>query len=673
MYINNGGTWKKINGMYINVVAGGVGTWKKILNGYINVVAGGVGTWKSFFTTISNEPKIAEDVILTTSSSSMPATLTGTNYRWTNATTLTYVFQYYNVFQWLNGNGSNATGTITNPSVGSSNTKTYTPVIADFPSSSSTSTGQFRFVVTATNTNVSPSIEAISTSNTVSIQNVIDGKPVNQIAPSLTQTLRGNMSVTSGTWTNSPTQYRYQWYDIDNPTVKRNVLTFSTSDTFLGNIGSAYIVNVTAYNTGNNGTADSNVLDLPPVPAGGSVSLTGNSTPGSTITARTEATSWTESPTSFSVIITAANFPTIPVESSTRVAVSINSNECSYTIEASDATEFKVFRAFARATNLSGSSYTVQSSNVINATVPNATAPTTVNAYPGTNQVTVSWSGATNATKYRVWYNSSDTGNSVNPQSYFDAETNHPTVSTTLTNLSSGTPLYFWVSASNSNNSWTPYSSSPRATATPSAPASAPSGGTAFVNPSSGTAGSTTYTGSTSGWSGTAPITFSYSWQYYHPILDFWIQVATGTTFSPASNFNTEYQNAGTKLLVTASNSSGVPGYAETYFTVNSPVVVTVPSAPTSPNVSASGLVTWTRPATATYHEVEYWLASSSSGANAYGPLSSGQIGNVSSYQITYQTIGGIYRNYARARVRGGNTAGYGSYSAWYPSSTSYV
>ena len=41
MYINNNGTWKKINDMYINVS----GTWKKILNGYINVL----GTWKSFF------------------------------------------------------------------------------------------------------------------------------------------------------------------------------------------------------------------------------------------------------------------------------------------------------------------------------------------------------------------------------------------------------------------------------------------------------------------------------------------------------------------------------------------------------------------------------------------------------------------------------------------------
>jgi hypothetical protein len=315
----------------------------------------------------------------------------------------------------------------------------------------------------------------------------------------------------------------------------------------------------------------------------------------------------------------------------------------------------------------------VQSSNVINATVPNATAPTTVNATPGNGQVTVSWSGATNATKYRVWYSQFDGGNNVNPQSYYDVEKNHPTVTATLTDLSNGTPLYFWVSASNSNNNWTPYSSSPRATATPSAPTSSPTGGTAFVSPSSGTAGSTTYTASTSGWSGTTPITFSYSWQYYNLNVDSWVQVATGTTFSPASNFNTTYPNAGTKLFVTASNITGVPGYAETYFTINSPVVVTVPSAPTSPNVSGSGLVTWTRPATATYHEVEYFLASNSSGANAYGPLSSGQIGNVSSYQINYQTINGIFRNYARARVRGGNTAGYGSYSTWYPSSTSYV
>lgn len=193
--LRSGNLWKDIS--LIKLRSGGA--WKNVSAAYLKVS----GAWKIFFgIDVVNEPSIAQRVTLATSSSSMPATLTGTNYRWTNATALTYKFQYYDGSQWLDGNGLNATGVITNPSIGSSNTKTYTPNIGDFPSSSETSTGSFRFVVTAANTNVSPTLQTVSTSDTVSVENVITITPV---IPTISMGSNSGISQTAGTinWTST--------------------------------------------------------------------------------------------------------------------------------------------------------------------------------------------------------------------------------------------------------------------------------------------------------------------------------------------------------------------------------------------------------------------------------------------------------------------------------------
>jgi hypothetical protein len=536
--LRSGGVWKNVNKAYLR--SGGV--WKNITKAYIR--SGGV--WKSMFGFISsiNDPSIAQKVTLTTNSSSMPAILTGRNYRWTNATVLTYKFQYYNGSQWLDGNGSNATGTISNPSVGSSTPKLYTPVIGDFPSSSSTSTGQFRFVVTATNTNVTPSLQTISTSDTVSIQNVVSPiiptismdantnvtqtsgtinwtstnqasfsstgtfsgtgttetsisksgltatnpgttytgtvtvtsstgntasadyslttsplvqAPTNQSPPVLSISSNNNMSVTSGAWTNSPTSYRYRWYQTDPRIVNplREVTTTAITDSFSGSYLREYQVKVNAINSGGESTlaADSNYISLEPpvvqytitwnanggtvsptsttvnagqsvtaptptrdgytfshwrnpasgdlyyiyyagsvftptesftlyaiwtaavvVPTGGSVSLTGSSTPGSVITASTSG--WSGSPTSYSVVIRTSLSPNAPTESSTIVANSIGgASECQYTITTYDAVSPpNIFKAFAVASNSAGTSAVV-SSGTITATPAQSSPP----------------------------------------------------------------------------------------------------------------------------------------------------------------------------------------------------------------------------------------------------------------------------------------------------------
>jgi hypothetical protein len=205
------------------------------------------------------------------------------------------------------------------------------------------------------------------------------------------------------------------------------------------------------------------------------------------------------------------------------------------------------------------------------------------------------------------------------------------------------------------------------------APVVTPSGGTATVTPSSGTAGSTTYTASTSGWSG-SPTSYSYSWQYFSQVSFSYVQYSTGSTFSPPSNINSNYPNYGWLLSVGASNTAGT-AYATTTFTVNSPAVVTIPSVPTGVTVSGSGAVSWDAVSGATSYEVLNYTDRTGSPANTtnrLGPYTTTGITGTSFQLTSTQGYSGS-NNYARAQVRARNSAGVSSYSAWYPSSTTYV
>jgi len=115
------------------------------------------------------------------------------------------------------------------------------------------------------------------------------------------------------------------------------------------------------------------------IPSGGSVSLTGGSTAGSTITAITSG--WSGSPTSYEVYITTALSPNIPTSSSSRVSFS-SGTSTSYVITSSDAiSPVNIFRAFATASNSAGTSGIVQSPNTITTT---SSSPATAPGTPGT-------------------------------------------------------------------------------------------------------------------------------------------------------------------------------------------------------------------------------------------------------------------------------------------------
>ena len=203
-----GGTWSSaISAFYIKST-----TWRTISAGYIKVA----GTWRSFFTSVLT-PSIASTVTISRNNSYYPSTLTGTNFYWTNSTSLTYVFQKSSDNSSWSNIGS-ATS-IANPSSGSSNTVTYALTVSDFPAFAS----YFRFVVTAVNSTYSTSASSQSSSVIVYY-----GTPTPDATfPSITgSTTVGNTAYGNiGTWSYSPTSYDYRWFFMSGAT--SYPLTFS--------------------------------------------------------------------------------------------------------------------------------------------------------------------------------------------------------------------------------------------------------------------------------------------------------------------------------------------------------------------------------------------------------------------------------------------------------------
>jgi hypothetical protein len=366
----------------------------------------------------------------------------------------------------------------------------------------------------------------------------------------------------------SPTiTYSYQWKYWDQGSTYLSISgatssTYSPPSNFTSLYGNSLRCDIVASNgIGTNATAVSNVVSV-----SAAVVAPGLPTSLSATTTRTDGVNLTFSgssgATSYDIFWNTSQ-GAWPSTSATPDFTGVSSPYLDTTIS-SGVTRYY----WVRGRNSAGTSnwYPYQTNGVTGTrlvAVSNATAPTSVGATGGNTTVTVSWSGATNATKYRIWWSTSSTGNGVDPSVSFDAETT--LTSYTFTGMSNGTTYYFWVSASNTNSVWTAYSSSPRASATPSAGTSAP-------------------------------------------------------------------------------------------------------ATPTGVSVSGSGLVSWTASSGATSYTIQYYLANDATASvSSSGPYSGTSTGTT--FQVTYQT--GL--NWARARVLANNSGGSSAYSAWYPSSTTYV
>ena len=193
-------TWSNVSELRVKT---GLSTWSDVIRGRVKTAA---SVWSDFFTATIT-PTIASTVTISRNNATYPSTLTGTNFSWTNSTSLTYVFQKSSDNSSWSNIGS-ATS-IANPSSGSSNTVTYALTLADMPAF----TSYYRFVVTAANSTYSTS--ATSTSTSVS---VLQPAPINTVAPTISPS-SGTVGVTqysvtsNGTWdpVDADGVYQYLW------------------------------------------------------------------------------------------------------------------------------------------------------------------------------------------------------------------------------------------------------------------------------------------------------------------------------------------------------------------------------------------------------------------------------------------------------------------------------
>lgn len=389
--------------------------------------------------------------------------------------------------------------------------------------------------------------------------------------------------------------------------------------------------------------------------------------------------SWNNSPTSYSYQWKAFTYLPYPPYTST---INVGTNSNSYS-GISSYDNYSIY-CDVTATNAGGS--TTASSNSITQVSPGVApsggsvtltpsgtqmAGTTISAIAGTMSGTATISYVTTIRK-ATGREPVETDTAVGSQGFGTGPSNAATHTITA-GEASGTPDQFKAFTTGSNAYGSNTVGSNTVISTPYVePVVVPSGGTATVNPETGTAGTTTYTGSTSGWSG-SPTSYSYSWEYFSQSSFTYVQYTTGTTFSPPSNINTLYRNYGWRFLVTATNSAG-SAVAAAYPTVNSPSV-SVPGVPGGVNVSTSGLVSWDAVSGAESYEVLNYTDRTSSPTNTtnrLGPYTTTGITGTSLQLSSTQGYSGS-NNYARAQVRARNSAGVSTYSAWYPSSTTYV
>jgi hypothetical protein len=329
------------------------------------------------------------------------------------------------------------------------------------------------------------------------------------------------------------------------------------------------------------------------------------------------------------------------------------------------------FAVYPRSTNVQG--YGVQTSTPVAATIkysdyrtsatvalaePNATSPTSASSSASTTNLSVSWSGATNATKYRVWYSTSPSFTGA-PESSYDAPEWTGTSASYNASFSPSQTYYFYISASGANNVWTPYGTYKTSATVPLPLPDTPSGLTATAS------GQTTINLS---WNASANAS-SYE-VYYYP--DSPSTPSAGSTADFAGISGTTYSNTGLSAgtnryyWVRARNATGTSGWSSSASaTTASAPVTTKPTISASNSwASVSGVDTWTLSITHTGGSVPTtynWgiqFSNSSTGPSASSTTGSGNWNAGSGGTQTVVRNSNTY-NYARwVSVTASNSAG---------------
>ena len=387
VHVNVSTVWKSITSLYVKV-----GTtlgpfsngWRTVTDGYVKVgTTGGPFSngWRRIFVSALT-PSIASTVTISRNNAIYPSTLTGTNFYWTDSTSLTYVFQKSS--DNVNFTDIGSASSIANPSSGSSNTVTYALTLPDFPAF----TSYYRFVVTAVNSTYSTS--ATSTSTSVSVSRPA---PINTVAPTITPA-SGTVGVTeysvnsNGTWdpVDADGVYQYLWQSYDTPSYisapgTNTLSTYTPPSNFLSlGYQSPIRCRVTAVNaSGSTAAFSSNTATVSPV------------APSASNLATTDSTATPGTPSSITVANTA---------NTNEGKVSWTNGTDATSSWVSSVTPGSSFTATDGGTLLTEQLFTITSST---------TATATVNNKNNNKKVTISWDQS-NAASYSVNYTITNAG-----------------------------------------------------------------------------------------------------------------------------------------------------------------------------------------------------------------------------------------------------------------------
>lgn len=177
------------------------------------------------------------------------------------------------------------------------------------------------------------------------------------------------------------------------------------------------------------------------------------------------------------------------------------------------------------------------------------------------SQIDFSWTAPTTSTtqdaasSYDIYYSTSSTA----PTSTTSATTTSTTTSISATSLTASTTYYFWVRATNADNTGSNASAwTSSVSATTDAATSAPSGGSVSVALNSGTAGrvGAVYRATLTNASGTPTPTGSYQWQWLNvgPNFDVWTNISGATS----QDYTIPYDYVSRKIRCRATFSNGV-------------------------------------------------------------------------------------------------------------------
>lgn len=212
MFVNIGGTWRRVTDAFINVG----GTWRRVGQAFVNIA----GTWRSFWSGGTLSPQFSVIISQSTNATTGLVTLTGTNYYWSpGPPSLTYRFQWWNGTSW----SDISTNTAINPSFGSSTS--YTQILLSTGPSIYVQPNQvnrFRFKVDAT--------YGTQSTSSISSETTIQG-------PTNVTLTAGTAAVTSVplSWSASTGANRYMiYYSTDNSTFSLYAGTNSLSSTVSG-------------------------------------------------------------------------------------------------------------------------------------------------------------------------------------------------------------------------------------------------------------------------------------------------------------------------------------------------------------------------------------------------------------------------------------------------------